>query len=109
MIFMIRDICINSNLNPLTKFTSNSRSTGLKDILVETYHGTSHFEVVGKSVETETKTWSEFPNGGKAIVEPILASEEKNNSKEQGYEIHKSEIRVGKLTTSVRSFEIGKL
>ena len=56
MIFTIRDICINSNLNPLTKFTSNSRSTGLKDILVETYHGTSHFEVVGKSVETETKT-----------------------------------------------------
>ena len=26
---------------------------------------------------TETKTWSEFPNGGKAIVEPILRSKER--------------------------------
>ena len=26
-----------------------------------------------KSMETETTTWSEFPNGGKAIVEKILA------------------------------------
>ena len=56
MIFTMRDICINSYLNQRTKFTSNSRSTGLKDILVETYHGTSRVEVVGKSVETETKT-----------------------------------------------------
>ena len=29
---MMRDIKINSNLNPLTKFTSSSRSTKLKDI-----------------------------------------------------------------------------
>ena len=29
-------------------------------------------ELVGKSMETETTTWSEFPNGGKAIVEQIL-------------------------------------
>ena len=32
-------------------------------------------------METVTTTWSEFPNGGKAIVEEILASEEINKSK----------------------------
>ena len=31
-------------------------------------------EFDGKEMETETKTWSEFSNGGKAIVEEILAS-----------------------------------
>ena len=30
---MMRDIYINSNLNPITKFTSSSRSTEFKDIL----------------------------------------------------------------------------
>ena len=62
------------------------------------------FEFDGKSIETETTTWSEFPNGGKVIVEQILASEE-INPKEQNYE-NQSGIRVGKLTTWVRSFEI---
>ena len=33
LIFSMRDIYINSNLNPLTKFTSSSRSTKVKDIL----------------------------------------------------------------------------
>ena len=37
-----------------------------------------HFEYDGKSMETETRIWSEFPNKGKAIVEQILASEEIN-------------------------------
>ena len=36
-------------------------------------------------METQKTTWSEFPNGGKAIVEQILASEE-INPKEQDYE-----------------------
>ena len=35
-------------------------------------------------METETTTWSEFPNGGLAIVEQILASEERNKSKRVG-------------------------
>ena len=34
LIFSMRDIYINSNLNPLTKFTSSSRSTEFKDILL---------------------------------------------------------------------------
>ena len=33
LILKIRDIYINCNLHPLTKFTSSSRSTGFKDIL----------------------------------------------------------------------------
>ena len=37
----------------------------------------SHCEYDGKSMETET-TWSEFHNGGKAIVEQILGPEERN-------------------------------
>ena len=32
-------------------------------------------------METETTTWSEFHNGGKAIVAQTLASEERNNPK----------------------------
>ena len=44
------------------------------------WNGTSCCELVGKSMETETTTWSEFPKGGKAIVEQILASEERNKS-----------------------------
>ena len=51
------------------------------------WNGASCCELVGKSIETETTTWSEFPNGGKAIVEQILASEERN-PKEQDYENH---------------------
>ena len=54
-------------------------------------------------METET-TWSEFPSGGKAIVEQILASED-INPKELDYEIQ-SGIQVGKLTIWVRLFEI---
>ena len=37
------------------------------------WNGASCCELVEKSMETETTTWSEFPNGGKAIVEQILA------------------------------------
>ena len=33
LIFSMRDIYINCNLNPFTKFTSSSRSTELKDML----------------------------------------------------------------------------
>ena len=49
------------------------------------WNGASCFEFIGKSMETETTTWSEFANGGKAIVEQILGSEE-INPKEQDCE-----------------------
>ena len=64
----------------------------------------SRCEFDGKSMETETTMWSEFPNGGKAIVEQILVSEERAGLWES-----QSGIRVGKLTIWIRSFEIEKL
>ena len=39
----------------------------------------------GKSTKTET-TWSEFPNGGKSIVEQILASKEKQIQRSKAVE-----------------------
>ena len=68
-------------------------------------HEMGHPIVNLMEMETETKTWSEFPNGGKAIVEQILASEEKNKFKRAGLWKSQSGIRVGMLTIWVRSFE----
>ena len=50
-------------------------------------------------METETATSSEFPIGGKAIKEQILASEGRNNSKRAGMRESQSEIQVGNLTS----------
>ena len=95
----MKDIYINSNLNPLTKFTNSSRSTEFKDILpwnifqiiipisrrivVMRRNGASCFEFIGKSMEIETTRSSAFPTEGKAIVEQILASEERSKSKKR--------------------------
>ena len=68
-----------------------------------------HFEFIGKSMETETTTWSEFPNAGKVIVEEILASEEINKSKRAGLWQSQSGTGEGNLTIWVSSFEIQKL
>ena len=51
------------------------------------WNRTSRFEFVGKSMETET-TWSEFPNGGKGIVQQVLVPEKEINPKEQDWESH---------------------
>ena len=59
----------------------------------------SFWEVMDSlSMETETTVWSEFPNGGKAIVEQILALEETNISRRAGLWESQSGIQVGKLT-----------
>ena len=128
LILMVRDMYINSNMNPLTKFTSSSRSTGFNDILpwnisqmitktvpistriVISYamKRASRCEFDGKSMETKTTTWSEFRNGGKAISEQILASEERNKSKTAGLLESQFGIRVGKLTIWVRLCAIEK-
>ena len=73
------------------------------------WNGASCCELVGKSMETETTTWSEFPNGGKAIVEQILASEERKKSKRAGLWESQSEMWEGKLTIWPRSLETEKL
>ena len=49
-------------------------------------------------METETATLSEFPNGGKAIVEQILVSEERNKSRRAGLSESQFRIQVGKWT-----------
>ena len=41
----------------------------------------SHCQDDGKSMKTETATWSEFPNGGKAIVEQVPVSRKKEIQK----------------------------
>ena len=70
------------------------------------WNGVLHCEFDGKSIETETTTWSEFSNGEKAIVEQILMSEGINKSKRAGLWESQSGIRVGKLTIWLKSFEI---
>ena len=58
----------------------------------------SHCEFDEKSMESEATTRSEFPNGGKAIIEQILASEERKKSKRAGLWESLSAVQVGKLT-----------
>ena len=108
LILKVRYMHINSNLNPLTRFTS-SRSTEFKDILPWNISQiitktTPVSKFIGKSVETETTT-SEYPNGGKAIVEQILVSKEINKSKRAGLWESQSGILVGKF----RSFQLGHI
>ena len=88
LILMMRDIHINFNLNPLTKFTTSRRSTEFKDILplyisqmimktivispriVISYEKkrAACFELNGKSIETETtKHDQNFPIEGKPL------------------------------------------
>ena len=112
LIFTMRNISsklhISSNLDSLPKFASNNKSNKFKYILpwsiskiitkmipvsrrmVISYmmKGTSPFELDEKSMETATATWSEFPSGGKTIVEQILVTKEIINLKEQGCESH---------------------
>ena len=68
----------------------------------------SSSEFYGKSMETETTTWSEFPNEEKSIVEQMLVSDDRNRSKRAGLWESQSGIRVGKLTIWVRLFKIIK-
>ena len=85
LILSMGDVYINPNLNPLTQFTSSSRSTKFKDILlwnisqmitkttpistrIVKWNRTSHCEFDGKLMATKTTTWLEFPNGGKATM-----------------------------------------
>ena len=70
------------------------------------WNGACHFEFDKKSLETKTTIWSD---GGKAIVEPILAMKEINQSKRAGLWESQSGTWVGKLTIWVRSFEIKRL
>ena len=60
-----------SNLNLFTEHQSAwEQSCAIQ------WNGASPFEFDEKLMETETKTWLEYPNEAKAIVEQILESEE---------------------------------
>ena len=65
-------------------------------------HENSHTSYVIKQgihlMENETTTWSEFPNGRKAIVEQILTSEEIINPKEHNCESHNQGRKVNHLS-----------
>ena len=126
LIYLMRDIYINSSLNPLTKFTSSSRSTEFKDILswnisqmiprtvrismriVICYamKGGILFWVYWKINGNWDNSMNRISNGRKAIAEQILVSDERNKSKRSGLWESQSGIQVGKLTIWVRSFEI---
>ena len=85
LMFTMRDIYINSNLNPITKFTSSSRSIEFKDIfpwnisLMTTKTIPISTRILINyamkrcipfwGMETETTTRSKIPNGVKAIAE----------------------------------------
>ena len=69
----------------------------------------SHFDFIGKSIETETTKSSEFPNRAKSIVEQILSSKESNKFKRAEMWESQSGISVEKLIISVKSFEVEKL
>ena len=121
----------NSNQNPLTKFSSSSsRSTEFKDILpwnisqiitktipismriVISYEMQLGIPlwIFGKSMETETTTWSEFSSGGKAC-RTKLASEElnKSNCENHSLDLFRNvgilQSHVGMLTIWVRFFD----
>ena len=67
------------------------------------WNGAPHCELDGNSMETETTTWTEFPNRGKAIAEQMLASKEINKSKRAGQWQPQSGIQEGKFTV----YEVG--
>ena len=61
----------------------------------------SHCEIDKKSMETETTTWSEFPNGGKAIAEQTPASKKKKKKVQNS--------KTGRITVWDPSREVNHL
>ena len=55
-------------------------------------NGACFFEFIGKLMEIETTTCSEFPSRGKTIGEQILVSEEINKTKRVGLQESQSGI-----------------
>ena len=70
------------------------------------WNGASRWEFDGKSKETETTTWSEFPYGGKAIVEQILASEERKKSKRADVRWNRIKNRAQRRRWSIEEKEV---
>ena len=124
-------IYINYNLNPLTKFTSSNRSTEFKDILpwnisqmITKTVPISTRVVISNAMKRSIQLWIWWKVNGNwdnnmirislwrdQILDQIRSntSIRRNKSKRAGLWKSQSEIRVGKVTIWVRSFEIEKL
>ena len=123
LIFSMWHIYISSNLNPLTKFTSSSRSTKIKDILPWNI-----YQMTTKTTPISTRIFISYAmkraillwiwwkaNGSWDNMIRISrwrgnhcrtnTSVGKNKSKRAGLWETQSEIRVGKLTIWVRSWD----
>ena len=122
LIFTMTDICINSNLNPLTKFTSSSTSTEFKNIFLwnipQMIMRTVLFStriVMSYATKQGIRFWvlkkvngnwgNKMISGGNAIVEQMLASEQRNKCKRARLWEPQSGILVGALIIWVRLFE----
>ena len=117
LVFSMRDICIKSNLNPLTKLTSSSTTTTklmtTKTIPISTIIATSYAMKRGIPLIIWWKVNGNWDNNMIKISQwreshcRTNTSIRRNKSKIAGP--WQSGIPVGKLTIWVRSFEIEKL
>ena len=126
LILSMRDIHINANLNPLTKFTSSSRSIEFKDIL-----SWNISQMITKTIPISTRIvisyamkwgillWISWKVNGNWDNNMIRISQwrenhcrtdtsirKKKKSKRAGLRESQSRIRVGKLTIWLSSFDI---
>ena len=127
LILSMSHMYINSNLNPLKKFTSSSRSTDFKDILswnisqkikktipIRTGIAIGYTMKRGILLSAWWKSNGNWDNNmiriaqWKSTVEQILASEEINKFKRAELWESQSGIQVWKLTIWVMAFEIIK-
>ena len=128
LILTIRDIYINSNLKPLTKFISNSRRYlkgifpwNISQMIIKTIRITTRI-VMRYTIKQDILFWVwwkvngnsdnnmiRISKGGKGIVEQILVPEDRNKYKTAGPWESQSGVGVAKLTIWVRSFKIEKL
>ena len=69
------------------------------------WNGVFPFEFEGKSMETKTTAWLEFPIEGKGNVKQILAFEKINKSARAGLWKSQSVLQLGKLIIWGRSFK----
>ena len=122
LIISMRDIYLNCNLNPLTKFTSSSRSTTFKDV-----HPWNISQMISKNVPNSTRIvisyvmkwgiplwiwWKVNGNWDNNMIRffqwresycRINTSVRRKKSKRPGLWEPQSGIQVGKLTIWVRS------
>ena len=115
LVLTMRDIYINSNLNPLTLFNSNSRSTQFKDIFPWNIS-----QIITKTVPISTRVviskwiipfwaWCKVNGNSDNMIRISQCSKSHcrtNTTVKRGLWESQSGIWVGKLSIWVRSFKI---